>query len=594
MSQLNFLEWLNTNLPWALLLLLLSLGALAWVLYSYFGNSESSRNLTRNSSSASRRDTELFELETQWNSKRNYSSVYDKSPSGAWFEDERKLCVDFLEKLATPPRHDPYPKEEKKYLEIVKESDSKPFSLWLWLFVFTLLGAEATSMALLVADILNASGTQQQTSILAVAVLVLIMVLTVGVPKFVAYAQRNQFYAYNLYSEAPNGNLSLDGHGNKISESAGLAPDESGNGSDVGIASALRMRRRQGKMVRTILNRAIQAHGSPSHYHKALYFFAIYLIFASLGIYLTRDKIIDQLQKEEAASIRIERDAARAARSGVSPPQSAPSSVQGQDAQDQSDLSQEANEAKAEAQRRGILIFVFLFVGIQVIVFLISVGRGFCSAQGEECYKKITRFIRKHGDMSEAEYAASVASRERDYRMEVTATAQRSLAAWQLGLNTAVTDRSKAKDVPPNIFEKILALVGSASERTFLTFVDSTEGRAYLADMTLGVVGGRSGEAAKRNDGVIGANPPHSAGERSVDAVAPIARELSSAADALVEYIESDSAAAEPAKICAFAELKRMVAEGDVEATCRVRLRNEGEFIPYSTFVKMEKRFRTS
>ncbi len=591
MSQLHFLEWLDANLPWALLIAILALMLLGWGIYSMFSRSRISSSSLRANSSTSRNDTELFDLETRWNSKRDYSAVYDKKPSAEWFEDERKLCIDFLEKLAKPPKHDAYPAEEKKYLEIVKESDSKPFSVWLWLFVVGLLAAEGLSMAYLVADLLNASGTQQQTNYLAVAILVLIMVLTVGAPKFVAYFQTHQFYAYNLYAEAPNSNLSLEGHGEAISMKDSPSPDQKGNSSDMSLPSALRMRRRAGRLVRGILNAAIQSKKSPTRYHKAVYFFVPYLLIASVGIYLTRDKIIDQLQKEEAEIIRLERDAARQARGDPPANRAQTASTQAGDAQGTSDLSQEAREAKADAQRRGILIFIFLFVGIQIIVFLLSTGRGFCSAKGADCYYKIEDFRKRHGNITEEEYKAIVSDLDREHRMEVTATAQRTLAAWQLGLNTAFSDRSIPKDVEPPVLEQIHKLIGKANDRTFLTFAESKEGRAYLSDPTSKLFSGRSddpsthgasqGMASSTNSGYPLGEVRDSAAGKKV-----------AAEGGIVEYIEEGDAAGAPPRCCSFAQLKERVADADVAPTCRVRFKDEEEYLPYSTFVKMEKRFR--
>ena len=172
--------------------------------------------------------------------------------------------------------------------------------------------------------------------------------------------------------------------------------------------------------------------------------------------------------------------------------------------------------------------------------------------------------------------------------MEVTAAAQRTLAAWQLGLNTALSDPGISKNVDPPILNTICALVKSSNERTFFEFCDSAYAKNYLSDLTKPDSSGKT-KSVPENGAATGIkNRPDSA-TPTVDSAAN-----NRAGGALVEYVEDGDTPGAPPKNCSLSDLKQRVADADADATCRVRFKGDNEYVPYSVFVRMEKRFRAT
>lgn len=596
----NFLESLSGSvLPW----LLLTLALVAAAIFGYLafrgsgsgqgslsgGVGKMARN--RNSNQSDVMGT-FSNLQEHWKGERNYDDTLRNGPImqgvfSGWFAEEGKLCDSFMtakEKLEDEQegRYQEHPKVQQEYLEIVNESERKPHSLLIYAGLFFLMAVEATGFSLIFADRLSDTASAQAVQQYAIGISIVIAVFALYFADRIGRAVYRQGYAHTAHLHAPLAALA------RTSKKALGVEDAI---EDATFAQSIR-----------IINRSDFVDGAAAEVRKSnkmiprfpikLWIYVAGVIAFGLMVGLVRIGQIDEYYAKEA-----QKEAAVAATESVAPTKgnlSIPPGISQPKSEASDAISQEALDKEKRGKQLAIGVFIMIFFIAQTLGVVLAAARGFASNHGEEAQKAMKAFRDSHGDISMTQWKETL-------KLEVAGAdryAQETLTAWQLGLQTAFTN--KAIPVPNAEFFEQCAR--DFSHRNYSSYLQFKEHAAqvtirYIASMPqvppfhtqpLGHASPASQQAPQ---------PAPSPGQANVESMSVKASPAwTSGAEqpappqtTLIEYFLTVATGGEQVERCTLADLKDRILGGQFDnlAALNVRLAGQpGSFVPWAEFAK--------
>lgn len=571
----------GSMLPW----LLLALAVASALLFAYLAfvrgsSSLATRNMRSNSSSdqfAAMRT--IADLQTKWEGKRNYVDTLRKGPNPqdefkGWFEDEKKLCNQFWtekDRLIKEQelRIKEYPEAQRRYLAIVNESERNPHSTWIYIGLLLLMGIEATGFSLIFADRLTDTASARAVEQYAIGIAIVIAAFALYFAHRVGVAVYRQGYARTAHLHAPGNSLTRtpDNEGLQLSQEE----------VDAHLPQSIR-----------IINRSNYVHeaaGEAKRSNKLIPRFPIklWIYVAVVVIFGTFVAFVRLGQIEEFYAKQAQQQAAIAA-SDSSPETnlSVPPGVMKSKQEAAEVITQEVLDKEKRGKQLAILVFIAIFFIAQTLGVVLAASRGFASNDGEKAFKGIRAFHELHGDISLEQWKlkleADIDSADR--------YAQESLTGWQLGLQTAFTN--KAMPVPNEAF--FAQCAGDFSHRTYGAYVQLLEhaksatkrGTAAMPQFAPqpATVGGPIGE-------VEASAAPTNASSLAASGV-PVGTQQQSPS---VEYFITSSTGDESVETCSLAQLKQRILVGELSnlALLNVRLAGQpGRFVRWAEFAKRE------
>lgn len=420
------------------------------------------RNRNSNQSDAMRT---MSELNRTWASNRNYDDTLRAGPImlgtfAGWFAEENELCGSFAtakKKLLDEKslREKEHPKTYQTYLGIVNESERKSHSLPIYAGLFLLMAVEATGFSLIFADRLSDTASAQAIQQYAFLISAVIAAFALYFADRVGRAVYRQGYAHSAHSHAPR---------NSLARTIQMQDGERGLGLDDNTVDAT-----ENQSTR-IINRSTfvnDAAGNVRRQNKLIPRFPIKLWIYVAGVVafgtmvgLVRMGQIDEFYAKDAqekAAIASSESAAPSKGNLSIPPGISQSKTEASEA-----ISQEALDKEKRGKQLAIGVFIMIFFLAQTLGVVLAAARGFASDFGEEAFRAIKAFRDKHGDISFERWQLMLDS-------EVDSAdryAQEALSGWQLGLQTAFTN--KAIPVPNEAY--FAQCVGNFSHRTYAAF----------------------------------------------------------------------------------------------------------------------------
>lgn len=578
-------------LPWVLIGVLL-LAGLVFAIVAWRGRNGDfgGRSSTRGSSMMSKNrnsgtDTSLrsiTELVDRWKSQRTYREVLQRSPPQdgpfkGWFDDETKLCGEFhteKRKLQEnqPMRESEHPQIQQRYLAVVGESGRKPMSSAMLAGIILLAIVEAFGFALILAEISSDSASMQLTQFAGAAIAIIIATALVVFAHFAGTWIYEQGYAHSAHLLAPSKSLVGSGTENLLIGKEDI---------DTEKHPSTRMFNRS-KAVRDAATEAEKTGKLTPRWPISTWIYGVVIVAIAIGIGAVRfQQIAENASKETKRALSI------ATSESVQGDQRGPV-VPGGVQSSKSELEKAVTDESIDQSRRtkyfGIIVFLMIFLCVQVMAVLLSNSRGFASDQGKKAYRKIENFEREHGDITLGQWKMRLQS----FTDEADRFAQGALAEWQLGLQTAFA--TKAVPVPNEQF--FAECVGDFSRRRYDVYLrlkaemDAAGARAIHPNYL-------NGSTAQDSPHPIAA-PAHqitsslnTTANSTTDASPAISR--ADAAEVLVDYFVTSSTGGEKVERCTLFHLRQCVADGQFSDLAGLNVRLAGQpdrYVSYAAFVR--------
>lgn len=560
-------------LPWVLLgatvLLALLFGFLAWRRgssnsaghFSTNGGLSMARSRNGNQSDALR---SMSDLQMTWAAKRNYVDTLRAGPIlegtfAGWFAEERELCDSFAtakQRLTDSQalREKQHPEVQQRYLSIVNETERKPHSALIYFGLLLLMAVEATGFSMIFADRINDSAPAQLAQQYGVLIAGALAALFLFFAHFTGVRIYRQGYAHAAHVLAPGASL------------ARTVKYELGIGDDLEDKEAAQSTR--------IANRSRfvdHAAGAASLKNKItprwptvfwIYCFAVVVFACVVGA--MRLAQIDEYYTKEAqrsASVAASENSQKDSRAVAVPNGVVQSKMETGDA-----ITQEALDQERRGKQLAIGIFVMIFLFVQILGVLLASARGFASSKGETAYKGIREFQARHGDISIDQWKLELKSEAESAERY----AQESLTGWQLGLQTAFTN--KAMPVPNELF--FSQCVRDFSPRAYSTFLQLKEHAAQTTTQTIATMSRFV--------------PQHV--HTPVPAVAaPAAPSIGKTDDMLVDFFVTSASGGEAVEQCSLSSLRAHILNGRFDNLATLNVRPSGQpdrFVPWVEFVR--------
>lgn len=585
-ALIDLLESLSgTVLPW-LLLTLASLLAIAFAIHAVrsrqSANGSSTGGIgnmgrTRNSNQSDAMRT-MSELKMTWASKRNYVDTLRAGPiaQGAftgWFAEECELCDSFAtakKKLLDEKslREKEHPKTYQRYLEIVNESERKPHSLPIYAGLFLLMAVEATGFSLIFADRLSDTASAQAIQQYAVLISIVIAAFALYFADRIGRAVYRQEYAHSAH---------LHAHGNSLARSINraLGFDDEDKDSDANYGQSIRIINRSDFVDRVAADARRQNKLIPRFPIK-LWIYVVGVVAFGTMVGLVRMGQIDEFYAKEA-----QKEAAIASSESAAPSKgnlSIPPGISQSKTETSEAISQEALDKEKRGKQLAIGVFIMIFFLAQTLGVVLAAARGFASNLSEKAFKAIKAFRDKHGDISLEQWGlmlqSEVESAER--------YSQESLTGWQLGLQTAFTN--KAMPVPSEAY--FAQCVRDFSHRTYAAFVQLKQHAAQAAAQTIAAMPHVTPQYAPPVQPAPQYVPPQ---QYAQPATQYMPQQQAVPSDSTIEYFVSTSTGGEQVQRCLLAEFQSRILSGQFPnlAALNVRIAGQPEaFVPWLEFAK--------
>lgn len=581
-------------LPW----LLLALAGLLAAIFGYLaargrtagngsstgGNSNMSRNRSATQSDAM---SSIFKLRDEWKMDRNYVDTLRNGPSiqgifTGWFTEERTLCDDFVTAKKSlvddqGRREMEHPKTQQGYLSIVNESERKPHSLLIYAGLFFLMAVEATGFSLIFADRLSDTASAQAVQQYAIGISIVIAVFALYFADRIGRSVYRQGYAHSAHLHAPNKSLERN-----VTQALGREDAD----KDEASAQSLRIINRSDFVNSAAAECRKNNKDIPRFPTKLWIYVAAVVAFGAMVGFVRIGQIDEHYAKEAQKSAAVESsDNASPANGNLTlPPGISQSKAETSDA-----ITQEVLDKEKRGKQLAIGVFVMIFFIAQTLGVVLAAARGFASNFGEDAYKAIVAFREKHGDISFEQWEAVLKS-------EIDGAdrfAQESLNGWQLGLQTAFTN--KAMPVPHEVFFKQCA--SDFSQRTYATYLQLKEHEAQSTTRAIAAMPQFAPQFA--NAPTIEApmppmpQPPIQStanptqanmGDVPMAAIRPLASQ-----GTLVEYFVTTASGGEQVERCSLADLKGHILDGQITNLGSLNVRLAGQpdrFMPWAEFAK--------
>ncbi|WP_395005142.1 hypothetical protein [Undibacterium sp.] len=579
---ITILETVSSGItPWILFSLFLAATAyFSFKYWRYPNNSSHKSTHMIGSKNHNIQDVSTTSLIQKWENARNYKDTLDNGPIiggdfKGWFAEEIKLCDDFQNVRTTSLNEksgllNDYPSVEKEYLKIVNEIDRKPTSVYIYLALLVFMFIESTGFALIFADKLSDTATATTVQTYAMGISVVIALIALGFAHLIGHLCYKQNYAHIAHQSSRN---------KGFERKTPLALKREDNEIDKDFHQSVRIANRS-DYVDACAGNANKKNTDTSKYPIWLWIYIAVVLGFGAFVAMTRLGSIDSYYKNLASSEakmsqEIERATPNTGKLNL------PKEVMDAKADHSAVLTQEALDSEKKGKQTAILVFILIFYIMQTLGVVVSYAGGFASNEGKNAYEKIKRFKASSGDISEERWTLLI-----DERIKNTdSKAQESLMNWQLGLQTAFTQKSMI--VPNEAFFQLC--VNDFSRRTY-NFYNLIKQKSEVMSKEYADQLTRTSQSS--NDQAIASMSPNPAsGSSPAPASTPVSSAASSPtsnADEIYDYFSPSASGNETISKARLEELKSKIMTGEIlPAQLNLRLSGQpGRFMPWVELAK--------